>query len=145
MHWAGRVKVGNHVNVQALRNICFAIFDSHLNYFCIIWAQNINTVNRLIILKKKALRIMNFKDLDVQLSLLIICGALHDLVPCAQFKNVKNTHGGMLPATSLKVTLLHRCFSRFLNCTNGTKSRKAHILKFGGKKKYILKEPFFQK
>ena len=47
-------------------------------------------------------------------------------------KNVKNTHGGMLllvklqakPATLLKVTLLHGCFSRFLNCTNGTKSCK---------------------
>ena len=32
------------------------------------------------------------------------------------------------PATLLKVTLLHRCFSCFLNCTNGTKSRKtSHI------------------
>ena len=32
------------------------------------------------------------------------------------------------PATFRKVTLLHGCFSRFLNCTNGTKSRKAsHI------------------
>ena len=31
-------------------------------------------------------------------------------------------------ATVLKVTLLHGCFSRFLNCTNGTKSRRAsHI------------------
>ena len=29
------------------------------------------------------------------------------------------------PATLLKVTLLHGCFSRFLNCTNGTKSRNA--------------------
>ena len=28
----------------------------------------------------------------------------------------------------LKVTLLHGCFSRFLKCTNGTKSRKvSHI------------------
>ena len=51
-------------------------------------------------------------------------------------KNVKNTHGGVLlsvklqaPATLLKVTLLHGHFSRFLNCTNGTKSRNAsHIL-----------------
>ena len=35
-------------------------------------------------------------------------------------KNVKNTHGG--------VTLLHACFSRFLNCTSGTKSRNgSHI------------------
>ena len=37
------------------------------------------------------------------------------------FKNVKNTHGGVL----LKVTHLHGCFSRILNCTNGAKSRKA--------------------
>ena len=32
------------------------------------------------------------------------------------------------PATLLKVTVLHGCFSRFLNCTNGTKSRNTpHI------------------
>ena len=29
------------------------------------------------------------------------------------------------PATLLKVTLLHGCFSRFLICTNGTKLRNA--------------------
>ena len=29
------------------------------------------------------------------------------------------------PATLQRVTLLHGCFSRFLNCTDGTKSRKA--------------------
>ena len=29
------------------------------------------------------------------------------------------------PATVLKVTLLQGCFSLFLNCPNGTKSRKA--------------------
>ena len=48
--------------MKTLRNIYYAIFDSHLTYSCIVWAQNINTVNRLIILQKKALRIMNFKD-----------------------------------------------------------------------------------
>ena len=52
-------------------------------------------------------------------------------------KNVKSTHGGVLilvkvaglkPPTLLKLTLLPGCFSRFLNCTNGTKSRNAsHI------------------
>ena len=49
-----------------------------------------------------------------------ICEALRDLVPFIQFE----------PATLLKVTLLElgRCFSRFLNCTSGTKSRNAsHI------------------
>ena len=29
------------------------------------------------------------------------------------------------PATLLKLTHFHGCFSRFLNCTNGTKSRNA--------------------
>ena len=36
------------------------------------------------------------------------------------------------PATLPKVALLHGCFSRFLNCTNGTKSRKflkSHMIK----------------
>ena len=43
-------------------------------------------------------------------------------------KNAKNNQRGVIflvklqgPATKLKVTLLHGCFSRFLNCTNGTK------------------------
>ena len=48
--------------MKTLRNIYFAILDSHLSYSCIAWTQIINTVRRLIILQKRALRIMNFKD-----------------------------------------------------------------------------------
>ena len=48
--------------MKTFRNIYFTIFDSHLTYSCIVWAQNINTVNRLIILQKKALEIMNWND-----------------------------------------------------------------------------------
>ena len=53
-----------------------------------------------------------------------ICGALRNLV--------KNTHGGVLILVklqaeecnfTLKLTLLHGCFSYFFNCTNGTKWR----------------------
>ena len=55
------LKIRNHVNMKTLRNICFAIFGTHLSYSCIVWAQNTNTVTRLIILQKKTLRIMNFK------------------------------------------------------------------------------------
>ena len=40
------------------------------------------------------------------------------------FVSLLNTHiCGAKPTPLLKLTLLHRCFSRFLNCTNGTKSR----------------------
>ena len=61
-----------------------------------------------------------------------ICDALRDLVPFVQFKNVKNTHGGVVKLqaraftkTLLILTLLHGFFSRFSNCINGTKSRNA--------------------
>ena len=47
-----------------------------------------------------------------------ICDVLRDLVPFVQF--IKHEK----PATLLKVTLLHGCFPRFSNSTNGIKSRK---------------------
>ena len=54
-------------------------------------------------------------------------------------KNVKSTHGGVL--LLLKVTLLHGCFSRFLNCTNGTKSHNtSHINLFS-----VLEAPLLNK
>ena len=56
------LKIRSYVNMKILRNTYFAIFDSHLSYSGIVWAQNINTIRRLIILHKKAFRIMNFKD-----------------------------------------------------------------------------------
>ena len=45
------LKIRNYIKTKALRNIYFAIFDSHLPYFYIAWAK-----------KKKALQIMYFKD-----------------------------------------------------------------------------------
>ena len=55
-----------------------------------------------------------------------ICGALHDLVSFVQFKNVKNTNGGVLILKlQLKLTLLNGCFSRFLN-TQMVPNRATH-------------------
>ena len=66
-----------------------------------------------------------------------MCDVLRYLVPFVQFKKRKkhpwrsvtfSKVAGKKPTTSLKVTLLHGCFSRFLNCTNKTKSCKTlHI------------------
>ena len=42
----------------------FAIFDSHIYYTNLIWGQNLNAVSRIVILKKKAFRIMNFQSGD---------------------------------------------------------------------------------
>ena len=48
------------------------------------------------------------------------------IVPVAQYKGVFRILSALLKRENLlKVTLPQGCFSRFLNCTNGTKSRKA--------------------
>ena len=67
--------------------------------------------------------------------------ALGDLLPFVQFKKGKkhpwrsvtfSKSAGfscrLKPAFLVKVTLLHGCFSRFVNCPNGTKSRKASYM-----------------
>ena len=54
--------IRNFVNRHILRTIYFAIFDTHLNYGNLIWGQNLNAVSRIVILQKKALRIMNFQS-----------------------------------------------------------------------------------
>ena len=63
-----------------------------------------------------------------------ICDALRDLAPIVQFeKREKHPWRSVTfskPATLLKVILLHGCFSRFLKCTSGTKSRKASDMNF---------------
>ena len=54
----------------------------------------------------------------------ILCAIWYHLY---NLKNVKKQSWRgftLVPPTLLKVILFHGCFSRFLNCTNGTKSRK---------------------
>ena len=57
-------KIRNFVNINTLKTIYYAIFDSHINYTNVIWAQNLNAVNRVSILQKKALRIISFQPRD---------------------------------------------------------------------------------
>ena len=58
----------------------------------------------------------------------IICDALRDLVPFVQFK--KREKYPWISVTFSAKSNTHSCvFSRFLNCTNGTKLRNApHLI-----------------
>ena len=56
--------IRNYVNKLTLRTIYFAIFDSHINYANLIWGQNLHALSIIMILQKKALRIMNFQSSD---------------------------------------------------------------------------------
>ena len=49
---------------HVLRTIYFALFGTHLNYSNLISDQNVNAVSRIVILQKKAIRIMNFQSRD---------------------------------------------------------------------------------
>ena len=62
--------IGNYVNKHILRNIYFSIFDSHINYANLISGQNLHAVSRIVLLQKKALRIMSFQSRDSHSSLL---------------------------------------------------------------------------
>ena len=51
----------NYVNQKVLRSIYFATFDSNFNYANLIWAQNSNAIQQIIILQKEAIRIISFQ------------------------------------------------------------------------------------
>ena len=48
------------VNFNSLKSIYYAILESHLNYSLTVWAQNANSIKRLLVSQKKSLRIMHF-------------------------------------------------------------------------------------
>ena len=54
-------KMRKYLSLQILRSIYFAIFESYLSYHCLVWAQNCSNIQRIIILQKKVIRIINFQ------------------------------------------------------------------------------------
>ena len=84
--------------------------DSELNFnlhIDIVYRSASNQLNALALLKR-------YLGLEERFVLVKSFVMLRDLVT-------------LQLATLLKVTLLHWRFSRFLNCTNGTKSRKIYV------------------
>ena len=63
-------KMRKYVSLKILRSIYFAIFDSYLSYYCLVWAQNYSTIQQIIILQKKACRIINLRQRNFHTSLL---------------------------------------------------------------------------
>ena len=55
-------KIINFPNITILKSIYFTIFDSHINYANLVWAQNSNALSRILKLTKKATRIITFQS-----------------------------------------------------------------------------------
>ena len=65
-------KVRHIMSFNALKAIYHAMFESHLNYLLLVWAQNANSIKRLLVLQKKFLRIMYLLKRNAQRSSLSI-------------------------------------------------------------------------
>ena len=63
-------KMRKYVSLKILRSIYFAIFDSYLSYCSLVWAQNYSTIQRIIILQKKNIRIINLQPRNFHISAL---------------------------------------------------------------------------
>ena len=53
-------KMRPYVSYKILRSIYFVIFDSYLSYCCLVSGQNCSTIQGILILQKKNIRIINF-------------------------------------------------------------------------------------
>ena len=97
-------------------------FSAHINPFMH------NVVKWPNMLYFTTLCMKGLKDiLEEHLKLQAIWDAFRDLVPFEQFKK-REIH--LWSSVTSKVTLLHGCFSRYLNCTSDTKLRKvSHFYK----------------
>ena len=57
-------KIRNFVNINTLKTFYYTIFDSHIDYANVIWDRNVNAINTVSILQKKALRTISFQPRD---------------------------------------------------------------------------------
>ena len=80
--------IRNCVNKHILRTIYFSIFHSHISYANLIWGQNLGAVSRIVILQKKALRIMNFQSRDSHSSLIFKSNHILKLEDKILIKNI---------------------------------------------------------
>ena len=55
-------KLRHALDIKTLRSVYCAIFESHLYYASLAWAQDSNSVKRLHLLQKKSLRLMFFQS-----------------------------------------------------------------------------------
>ena len=50
-------KMRNYVSLKIFISIYFAIFDTYLSQCCLVWPQNCSSIQRIVILQKKAVRV----------------------------------------------------------------------------------------
>ena len=54
-------KLRHVLDIKTLRSVYYSVLESHLCYASLVWAQNTDSIERLNLLQKKALRVMFFQ------------------------------------------------------------------------------------
>ena len=104
-------KMRKYVSLKILRSIYFTIFDSYLSYCCLVWAQNFSTIQQILILQKKAVRIIDFQPRNFHTSPLFKQNSI------LKFKIIHHhqflIHGLVFPQTNItmKPQVLQRIIS----------------------------------
>ena len=62
-------KIRSFVNSSIFRTIYFAILESHLNYCSLVWSQNCNAINRLVVLQERLSELLTFSHVTLSLFL----------------------------------------------------------------------------
>ena len=55
-------KIRKYVSHKILGTTYFSIFDSHLSYCCLAWAQNFSSIKQILILQKRLLKLLIFNQ-----------------------------------------------------------------------------------
>ena len=139
-------KIRNYVNPKLLRSIYFAIFECHLNYSSIFWVQKPGSIKPLIILQKKAVRIINFKQRNCHSSPLFKENAILKLIDKFHLENILfvnkciNFLYLLPPIFNDWFTLVSAqqswCVNTFILCPQG------NIFNILSARKYLMASPF---
>ena len=93
-------KMRKYVSLKILRSIYFAIFNSYLSYCCLVlsWAQNYSTIQRIIILQKMALRIINLQPRNFHTSPLFKQNSILKFQDKICLENISKFLNNLLPS-----------------------------------------------
>ena len=91
-------KLRHGLDIKTLRSVYYAIFESHLFYASLVWAQNSNSVKRRPLLQKKSIRTMFFQSRNSHTGPLFKVSKSFDETALENFIFISKSLKGLLPS-----------------------------------------------
>ena len=91
-------KLRHGLDIKTLRSVYYAIFESHLFYASLVWAQNSNSVKRRHLLQKKSIRALFFQSRNSHTGPLFKTTKSFDKTARENFIFISKSLKGLLPS-----------------------------------------------